>query len=111
MFPEPFTVKVETKQSGALDDWGDPIESWAPAAEVPVYGWAPAGADELRDLATGERYDCDIYSATRFCSKGDRVELPGRTGKFLVVAEPDDFNFGPFAFRPGYRVRVKQTEG
>lgn len=111
MFPEIYTVKHEALLKGATDDWGDPIESFAPAVDVPIYGWAPAADDEIRDLGTGEKYDFDLYCATAFCAPGDRVLLPGQSQKVDVATDPEDFNFGPFGFKPGYRVRLKRVEG
>lgn len=108
------TVGVRTFQAGATDDFGDPIESWSGPVEAPVYGWAPAavGTDmepfaPNRDVVT---WDLDLYAPPEFtCGPRDRVVVLGI--EYEVEGPVQDFNHGPFGFRPGHRVRLKRVEG
>ena len=112
VFPERFTVLHQAKNVGAVDDWGNPIDGFAPLATVPVYGWGPPSPDQpIRDLSTGIDHDIDLYCATSFCSHLDRVTLPNEPAPLIVQGDPDDFNHGPFGFMPGYRVKLKRVEG
>jgi len=110
--PTPYAVLHEPSLAGGEDEMGDPIEGYGPSVSVPVYGWAPPSADtEIRPSGTGVVRDIDLYSPTRFCGPGDRVTLPSEPGKFDVIGYPEDYNYGPFRFKPGYRVNLKRAEG
>lgn len=112
VFPERFKVLHEARITDAEDDWGNPIEGFLPPAEVSVYGWGPPNPDQpIRDLSTGVEHDIDLYCATPFCLHLDLVTLPNEPVPLIVQGDPDDFNYGPFGFMPGYRVKLKRVEG
>lgn len=109
---EKFKVLHEARIEGAEDDWGNPIASYADPVEVGVYGWGPPSSDDpIRDVGSGTVHDIDLYCSTPFCGHLDRVTLPNEPLPLMVQGRPDDFNHGPFGFRPGYRVKLKRVEG
>lgn len=111
-FPEPFKVSHESRIEGAEDDWGNPVDSFAEPVEVNVYGWGPPSADEpIRDTDSGLAHDIDLYCSKPFCGHLDKVTLPNEPLSLVVQGRPDDFNYGPFGFTPGYRVKLKRVEG
>lgn len=110
-YPTRFTVGVMTYTEGAVDDFGDPEDVWSTPAEVPVYGWAPAATGEPfeanRDVVT---WDLDLYAPSGFTvGPRDRVVVLGV--EYEVEGVVESFDFGPFGFTPGCRVRLKRVEG
>lgn len=39
-FPTPFTVGHKVFSDGAIDDYGNPVESWAAEVDRRVHGWS-----------------------------------------------------------------------
>lgn len=110
-YPEPWSVFVEHRIKGNVDEMGQPIISYNPPVEYAAYGWAPPSPDtQIRDLGTGVDRDLDVYVSQRITQPLDRVTVPGE-GVFTAVGHPEDFNRGPFGFVPGFRVSLKRVEG
>ena len=109
--PTPFTVGVRAYVEGAEDPRGNPEDTWADAVAQPVYGWAPAGTSEPfdpgRDAVT---WDLDLLVPPEFTvGRKDRIVVAGE--EFEVEGGLQDYNHGPFGFRPGAVVRLRRTEG
>ena len=112
IFPERFKVLHEALDVDAVDDWGNPIESFLPPTEVSVYGWGPPSPDQpIRDLSTGIDHDIDLYCSKPFTQHRDKVTLPNELEPLEAQGRPEDFNHGPFGFTPGYRIKLKRVEG
>ena len=110
-FPTPYRVQHLARLTGGVDEMGDPIpEGFAAPVEKPVYGWAPPTADQsIRATDTGVKRDYDLYSPDGFTKPRDRVSIEGML--FDVVGWPEDFNHGPFGWKPGYRINLVRVEG
>lgn len=113
-FPTPWTVQVQAYDSTAEDGFGNPLDAWGPAgAPQPVYGWCPPGTIGRREV-TGWRSvvttDVELLAPPGFtCNPRDRIILDGLVHE--VQGEVEDFNHGPFGFRPGVVVNLKRTKG
>lgn len=111
MFPLLFTAQVRKFQPGATDVHGNPEESWAPATEHKVFGWSAPTSTEPK-LAGHDRVtvDVELLAPEGFPSgPRDLVILNGT--EFEAVGYPEDFNNGPFGFRPGLVVNLRRIEG
>lgn len=109
-YPTPWVVQHEALTTTGEDSLGEPVEGYADAVDVPVYGWAPPSADgEIRDLGTGVKRDLDLYSPTAFTAPRDRVLIAGVP--YEAVGWPEDYNHGPFGWAPGYRINLNRVEG
>ncbi|RKW71750.1 hypothetical protein DWQ67_02680 [Galactobacter caseinivorans] len=109
-YPEPYVVLHRPLLSGGEDEMGEPVKGWGDPVPAPVYGWAPPSPDvAIRALESGLKRDLDVYCATPFAGPGDLVVVNGT--QFKVEGYADDFNHGPFAFQPGYRINLSRVEG
>ena len=111
MFPLLFTVGVRAFLPGAEDAHGNPIEDWAPATPHKVYGWSVPSSTEPK-LAGHDRVivDVELLAPEGFpASPRDKVVLDGV--EFQVLGYAEDFNHGPFGFRPGLVVNLQRVEG
>lgn len=107
----PHSVGVKTYQPGAEDDLGNPVDAWSEPVATPVYAWAPAGTAEPflagREAVT---WDLDLYVPPGFSvGAKDLVEVLGVEYKVEGIVE--SYDFGPFGFKPGARVRLKRAVG
>lgn len=80
----------------------------ATGTQVKVIGWAPTRQAETTE--TRVESDIDLFVPPGVSSTaGDVVDLP--SGRFEVVAYPEDWSFGPFGFQPGAVVKLKRVQG
>lgn len=111
MIPLLFTVGVRAFLPGAEDEHGNPIEDWAPATPHKVYGWSAPSSTEPK-MAGHDRVivDVELLAPEGFPAKPrDLVVLDGV--EFQVLGYAEDFNHGPFGFRPGLVVNLQRVEG
>ncbi|KUF05704.1 hypothetical protein AUL38_16040 [Leucobacter sp. G161] len=107
-FPELHPVGFR-KRSAEHDGMSD-VESWADPVELPVYAIAPPVQDDVtRPERTGFTHVLDLYMSSSPSGHRDVFVVHG--GEYFAEGVPDDFNFGPFGFKPGVRVRLMRTEG
>lgn len=111
MYATPFTVGVKAHEEGATDAHGNPAESWAEPVTEKVYGWGPAGTSEPFNAGReAVEWDLDLYVPPGFtCGRKDLVEVLGVDYKVEGIVE--SYDFGPFGFKPGSRVRLKKVIG
>ena len=111
MFRTPHTVTVlSANPTTDYDEYGNPVPGAPIEDEQGVYGWAPAGTSEALDRQQQVTHDLDLYAPSGFrVSVVDRV----RVGDVVydVSGEVQDFNHGPFGFRPGVRVKLNRVTG
>ena len=94
------------------DPRGNVVETWADPVAVRVYGWhtgsshEPQIAGHDRTVVEGQVFGPESWRP----STRDRVVLPG-AGTYEVIGEPEDYNHGPFGWRPGLVTNLKKTEG
>lgn len=112
-FPLAQTIKHAAFNGTTRDTRGNIVESWAAAVDVYVYGWhtgsshEPQIAGHDRVVVEGQVFGPESWRP----SPRDRVTLPGVAGTYEVIGEPEDYNHGPFGFRPGLVTNLKKTEG
>ena len=91
---------------------GNLVDVWADPVPVRVYGWYIASAEEPQ-VAGHERVRVDaVVLAPEEFRPGpqDRVVLPAY-GEYEVVAQAEDYNHGPFGWRPGNSISLRQVTG
>ena len=111
MFPTPYTVGHRQWSAAGVDGHGNTVVAFSPPVDMAVYGWAPATADETFGSSESRVVtELRLYvPAGTDIRPRDQVVLP--SGTFEVHAHPEDFNYGPFGWRPGVVVNLRRVEG
>jgi hypothetical protein len=110
MLPTPWTVDILPYQGMTPDRFGNETPTWGLPVPKRVYGWAPAGTDEVNGWRHDVTADLQVYAPPDFTAgPRDRVVVDGRT--YEVEGEVEDFGHGPFSFNPGVRVNLRRVEG
>lgn len=114
MFPLAHTVKLIRRNKIGENALGQPIYSDTPTVvERHVYGFRPRRAQDssvdenpaLDDRSISELY---LLAPDGDYVEDDVIELPnGR--RYEVKGEIEDLNFGPFGFKPGYRLIMRRV--
>lgn len=110
-YPTPWTVVIVTTTAGTdFDDYGNPVTTttrtnWA------VYGWAPAGSQELSGWSSQVTADLIAYGPQPPVAipSTARIEVDGIA--YDVKGVPQDFDHGPFGFAPGVAVPLERVTG
>ena len=111
-FPVAHTIGHRAVIDGARDAHGNPVTSWADPVDVTVYGWH-TGQSEEPQIAGHDRVRVDgrVFAPESWQpGPRDLVVLPGK-GEFKVIAEVEDYNHGPFGWRPGVVVNLRKVTG
>lgn len=111
MFPLRHVVGVRVFQEGAFDSHGNPVRSWADPVEQAVYGWYVPSTDEPA-VAGHDRVVVDVKVLVPpgfVCGPNDRVVVDGST--FDVVGLLEDYTFGPWGYRPGAVLNLREVSG
>lgn len=106
------TIKHEAFDGSQRDSRGNVIEAWKPAVDVAVFGWHTGKSAEPQ-IPGHERVTVDgqVFAPESWKPQPrDRVILPG-AGRFEVQGFPEDYNHGPFGYRPGVAVNLRQVSG
>lgn len=108
MFPTPWTVDILAYLGDVEDDFGNEKPKWSTVARTePVYGWAPAGTSEANVSRHAASADVELYAPPSFAANPrDRVVLDGNMHE--VEGYVEDFNHGPFGWRPGVRLNLRR---
>ncbi|WP_280485358.1 hypothetical protein [Nocardia cyriacigeorgica] len=112
MFPTPFTVQTRAYSQGPdKDPRGNLIERWADPVVQPVIGWgAPQSAEPKVTGHDRVVVELELFVPEGFtCGPKDKI-LVGNI-EYLVLGFPEDYNHGPFGFRPGCVVNLKRAVG
>lgn len=112
-FPAPFTIGHRVYSATGDDGFGNPVESWAVAVSRAVYAVAPG--------TPGEDYEVGrVSSRIPMVVLGPASSLAGIGARDIVVwagkdyevdGVVEDFDYGPFGFEPGCRIRMIRVEG
>lgn len=107
LIPTPHTVYTCAYETGAVDDYGNDVESWGDPVPQKVHGWAPAGSFEETDRERSVTAEVDLLCPAGFAvGPFDRVIVAGVT--YEVDGEVRDYTNGPFGFEGGIVVSLKR---
>lgn len=111
-FPEPHTAGHRVYSKSGSDGFGNPVESWAAAVTVAVYGTYPG--------TPGEDYEIGrVSSKIPLMMLGTATALGGVKARdrmvwlgveYEVDGVPENYNYGPFSYTPGVRLRLIRVE-
>lgn len=110
LIPEPFDVVHWTKAKAGKNPAGQVVYGQPVPRARTVRGFAPAGEQELRASQMAGRVITELVMLT---AEGDWpidsavVLADGR--RFEVNGPVNDYNLGPFGFRPGYSVALRRV--
>lgn len=102
---------------GVKDSHGNPVETWAPAVDWPVYAVAPSTSDEPDPDRRAVVTNLTVLAPPgTYPGPHDLVEIPSSlspewAGDWQVDGEVGDYTHGPFGYRPGGSVVLKRAEG
>ena len=111
-FPLAQVIGHRAFDPGAVNAHGNPVEAWGDPVDVAVYGWhtgqsaEPAVAGHDRVSVDGQVFGPESWRP----GPRDRVVLPG-AGEFEVQGHPEDYNHGPFGWRPGLVTNLRAVTG
>lgn len=90
------------------DEYGNTVDAWATEpVQRRVYGWAPAGANEVNASRHTVTADLEVFAPSGFTvDTRDRMRILGQT--YEVTSPVEDFDHGPFGYRPGVRVNLRR---
>ena len=110
-----YPVLLQRFQPGSTDDYGNEIESWAPAVRLLIYGVnLPNSSEPVRE-AGHNRLIVDrvlLVPPSFSCDERDRVVLldePDFT--YEVVGVQAKANKNPFRWNPGGHVNIRRVDG
>ena len=109
-FPAPHLVGWRKRKLGEVDRYNVAQETWDEPVEVPViaiYQPSPDDARETRGKTPIER-DVDILAPSWPGGPDDLAVFWGDT--WQQVGHVEDFNHGPFGWKPGVRVSFVRHE-
>lgn len=112
-FPEPFTCGHRIYSTSGTDAFGNDIEAWAAPVTRAIYGVYPGTPGEDyeagRDASTIPLFLIGSSDELGTVHARDRIVWQG--DEFDVDGEPESYDFGPFGWAPGMRVRLLRVEG
>lgn len=113
VFATPFTIGIRAHSSSGDDGFGNPVDSWAAAVSVEVYGVAPGTpGEDYEPGRNASRIPMVVIGPTdAIGSVGARDRIVWAGVEYEVDGAPEVFDFGPFGFEPGARIRMVRVEG
>lgn len=111
MIPTPHTVQVLPFKPGEPDSHGNPTRAWGEPVEYAVYGWDKPNPVEPK-LAGHDRVvvDIEVFAPESIVvGPDDRMVVNGQT--YDVIGEVEDWNHGPWRWRPGVVVNLRRVDG
>jgi len=110
-YPTRFTVGVRTHQGGTENAHGNDEDSWSDPVDWAVYAVAPAGTLEPFEANRAPiTWDLDVLGPVEG-APGSKDLAVWQGVEYKVEGRFESFDFGPFGFAPGGRVRLKRVEG
>lgn len=112
-YPELFTIGHQAYSSTGNDGYGNPVESWAASVSRAIYGVAPGvPGEDYEPGAIASEIPLFAYgSAAELGTVKARDRMVWLSETYNVDGNPENFNYGPFGFAPGVRVRLILREG
>lgn len=103
-------VEVIPYAGTGSDGYGNDVTTWGTPRPEWVFGWAPGGSSEQTVRQQQLTIDLELYAPPSFtCDPRDRLVVGGV--EYAVEGGIDDFNHGPFNYRPGVRVNLRRVTG
>jgi hypothetical protein len=111
--PTPYTIGHRAYSATGDDGFGNPVESWAAAVSRAVYAVAPGTPGEDYEVGrVSSRIPLIVLGPkTSLGTVHARDRMVWAALEFEVDGEPGNFDFGPFGWAPGMRVRMIRVEG
>ena len=111
--PSRYVLGVRRFTTGAVDEFGNPTDSWADPTDWPVRSWSSTTATE----PGAEHRDLSVVVFSIYADKSsempgvrDLVVIEGR--EYAVDGEPADWTHGPWENpAAGVTVFVRRAEG
>lgn len=109
-FPLNQTIGHKVWSAGSVDTHGNPVDTWAAAVDLAVYGYGPpAVRAETEPGGTQVISHLEVYGPSTPVDPRDRFVVDGIL--YEVAGESNDWDHGPFGYTPGVVVRLKRVEG
>lgn len=110
-FPTPHTVGIVKRVDGDTDAHGNPVVSWADPVWHKVYGWYHVTTDEPQEYGHEQQLvDVKVLVPLGFVSSPyDRMIV--NNNSYDIIGEQEDYNHGPFGYRPGSVVKLRKVVG
>ena len=111
-YPLAQTVQHRAYTGTVKDSRGNVVDTWADPVDVDVYGWYVPATHEPQIPGHDDRVrvDAAVLAPESFRPGSmDKVVLP--IGEFAVEGEVQDYNHGPFGWRPGNVVNLRRVTG
>lgn len=112
-YPELHTIGHAVHSSSGDDGYGNPVDAWADAVDRSVNAIYPGTPGEDyepgRNPSTIPMIVLGSTDQLGTVTYRDRIVWDGDT--FEVEGNPESFDFGPFDFEPGIRIRMVRVEG
>lgn len=106
LFPLPFTCQHERYVKGIKDADGNEIPDWAIPVVVQCVWWPEDSQRQFGDESvSNEQASIDlnlVVDSSVVVDQRDRFTVDGRP--FEVVGLPQDYDHGPFGFRPNRKL-------
>lgn len=111
-FATPYTVQTRAYSEDGFDSRGRPVEVWAGPVAQGVYGWYMPDSTEPAVAGANQVLIRVVLLAPEEFQVGehDKVIVPGY-GELDVLGMPQDYNNGPFGWRPGFVVNLGVARG
>ena len=110
-YPTPHKVGHRRYYEGETNTRGNPRKAWEDPVEVRVIGFYWPSSTEPPESGRDEVTADVIVLAPPAFQPGahDRLVIEG--DEYEVIGRPDDYNHGPFGFRPGNAINARRVEG
>lgn len=110
MTPTAQTIGHQVWSAGATDAHGNPVDQWADAVDVAVYGYGPpVRTEEAEQGGTQVVQGLQVLAPTFPVDPRDRFVIDSKV--YEQIGESAVWDNGPFGFVPGMLLRVKRVQG
>lgn len=106
----PHVVTIHATTTTSFDTYGNPATT-STQTQWNVYGWAPAGSQEMTGWSSQVTADLAVYGPVPPVSITSQAQLEVDGLLYDVEGVVEDFNHGPFGWEPGVRVNLKRVSG
>lgn len=103
-----YQVDVLPYAGTVENEYGNTVDAWETTPiPTPVYGWAPAGTNEVSASRHTVTADLELFAPSSFTvDPRSRIRILGRT--YEIQGDVESFDYGPFGYAPGVRVNLRR---